>query len=143
MSEENKRLIYRWFEEVWNNKSESTIDEMCAEDVIANGLTDEDGNTIQGIAAYKDLQRKFVMAYPDIKITVEDTISEGDKVAARCRVSGTHEGEGLGLAPTNKAIEFTGMTIVRLENGKITEAWNEFDFLRMYNQLGAATLNLK
>lgn len=135
--------MHRWFEEVWNQKSEQAIDEMCAADVIANGLTDAEGNTIRGIQAYKNLFRTFLAAYPDIKITVEDTISEGDKIAARCRVSATHTGDALRIAPTDRAVEFTGMTIVRLENGKIAEAWNEFDFMKMYSQVGALTLNLQ
>jgi len=54
-----------------------------------------------------------------------------------------HEGEGIGVAPTNQPVEFTGMVIVRLKDGKIVESWNEFDFMKMYSQVGALTLNLK
>lgn len=141
MSEENRAFIYRWFDEVWNNKSEKAIDEMCAEDVVANGLTDAEGNTIRGIEPYKNLHRAFVSAYPDIKITVEDAISEGDKIVARCKVTGTHTGDELGVKATNQPIEFTGIVIVRIENGKIAEAWNEFDFMKMYSQIGALNLS--
>ena len=140
---EYETFMHRWFEEVWNQKSEKAIDEMCDENVVANGLTDAEGKTICGIEAYKNLHRMFVAAYPDMKITVEDTLREGDKIAARCRVSATHAGEGLGVAPTSQPVEFTGMTIVKLKDGKITEAWNEFDFMKMYAQLGALTLNLQ
>jgi|SRR5215213_4832199 len=143
MAEEYETFMHRWFEEVWNKQCEEAIDEMCTEDVVANGLTDAEGNTIRGIEAYKTLFRAFVSAYPKIKITVEDTISEGDKIAARCRVTGTHTGEGLGLTPTNQPLEFTGIAMVRLEDGKIAEAWNEFDFMKMYSQLGALSLNLQ
>jgi predicted ester cyclase len=143
MAEEYETFLHRWFEEVWNKKSEAAIDEMCAEDVIANGLTDAEGNTIRGIEAYKNLFRTFLAAYPDIKITVEDTVSEGDKIAARCRVSATHAGEGLRIAPTNQPVEFTGLAIVKIKDGKIVEAWNEFDFMKMYSQVGALTLNLQ
>lgn len=143
MAEEYQSFMHRWFEEVWNRQCEEAIDEMCTEDVVANGLTDAEGNTIRGRDAYKNLFRAFTSAYPDLKITVEDTVSEGDKIAARCRVTGTHTGEGLGLAPTNQPLEFTGMTIVRIEDGKIAEAWNEFDFMKMYSQLGALSLNLQ
>jgi steroid delta-isomerase-like uncharacterized protein len=140
MAEENETFIHRWFEEVWNKQSEEAIDRMFAEDVVANGLTDAEGRTIRGIEAYKNLFRTFISAYPDLKITVEDTVSEGDKIAARCRVTATHTGEGLGIAPTNKRVEFTGITIVRVEDGRIVEAWNEFDFMKMFNQLGAFML---
>lgn len=137
---EYETFMHRWFEEVWNNKSEKAIDEMCAADVIANGLLDAEGNTIRGIETYKNLHRAFVSAYPDIKITVEDVIGEGDKIVARCKVSGTHTGDGLGIAPTNEPIDFTGIVIVKIENGKIAEAWNEFDFMKMYSQIGALTM---
>jgi steroid delta-isomerase-like uncharacterized protein len=143
MADEYETFMHRWFEEVWNKQNEDAIDRMCAEDVVANGLTDAEGNTIRGIEAYKTSFRAFVSAYPDMKITVEDTIAEGDKIAARCRVSATHAGEGLGVAPTNQPVEFTGMTIVRIKDGKIVEAWNEFDFMKMYSQLGALKLNLQ
>jgi steroid delta-isomerase-like uncharacterized protein len=143
MAEEYENFMQRWFEEVWNKGREEAIDEMCDKDVVANGLTDAEGNTICGVEAYKTLFRAFISAYPNMKITVEDIITEGDKIAARCRVTAKHEGEGLGVAPTNQPVEFTGMTMVRIKDGKIVEAWNEFDFMKMYSQLGALTLNLQ
>jgi predicted ester cyclase len=136
-------FIRRWFEEVWNNKNEAAIDEMFAVDGIANGLADANGNPVRGPEGFKVLHRQFVSAYPDIRIVVEDTIVEGDKIAARCRVTGTHDGEGIGVAPSNNPIEFTGMTIVHVKDGKIVEAWNEFNFMKMYDQLGVLTLNLQ
>ena len=68
---------------------------------------------------------------------------DGDKIAARCKVTGTHDGHGIGVAPTSAPVEFTGMTIVKVKDGKIVEAWNEFDFMKMYTQVGALTLNLQ
>ena len=135
--------LHRWFEEVWNNRREDAIDEMAAEDVVAHGLTDEKGETVSGREGFKTLHRAFLSAYPDLKITVEDAITEGDKIAARCTVRATHAGEGLGVAPTNQPIEFTGLVIVKIKDGKIVEAWNEFDFMKMYSQVGALTLNLQ
>ena len=138
---EHETLLHRWFEEVWNQKSEEAIDEMFAEDGIANGLNDAEGNPLRGPEGFKTLHRAFVAAYPDLNITIEDIVSEGDKIAARCTVRATHAGEGLGVAPTNQPVEFTGLTIVKIEDGKIKEAWNEFDFMKMYSQLGALSLN--
>lgn len=143
MAENYESFLHRWFEEVWNNQNEDAIDEMFAEDGIANGLTDAEGNALRGPEGFKQLHRAFLAAYPDLKITVEDTVTEGDKIAARCTVRATHMGEGLGVAPTNQPIEFTGLTIVKIKDGKIVEAWNEFDFMKMYSQIGALTLNLQ
>ena len=69
-------------------------------------------------------------------IVVEDMVAEGDKVAARCSVRARHEGEFLGKAATQSPVEFTGMTIVRIDNGKIVEAWNNFDFMKLHRQVG-------
>ena len=132
-------FIHRWFEEVWNNKREEVVDEMLAEDGIGYGLGAEN---IVGPENFKVFHRAFVSAYPDIKVTVEDTVVEGDKIAARCRVTGTHCGDGIGVTPCNNVVDFTGMLIVRVKDGKIVEAWNEFNFMEMYKQIGALTLNL-
>ena len=136
----NAEFVRRWFEEVWNNKSEAAVDEMLAEDGIGYGLPAGD---IRGPAAFKEYQRALLSAYPDLRVIVEDTIVEGDKVAARCRVTGIHQGEGLGLTVTNKPVEFTGLCMMRVKDGKIVEAWNEFNFMQMYKQVGALTLDLQ
>jgi predicted ester cyclase len=144
MAEEYETFMHRWFEEVWNQKSEAAVDEMFAADGIGHGLTDPDGNdVIRGPESFKKLQRAFLSAYPDLRVTVEDTVVEGDKIAARCRVTGSHDGHGIGVAPTNQPVEFTGMVIVKIKDGKIVEAWNEFNFMKMYEQVGALTLNLQ
>jgi predicted ester cyclase len=138
------QFIHRWFEEVWNNKNEAAIDDMLSPDVIGHGLQDPDGNDkIIGPQAFKRLHRQFVGAFPDIHIEVRDTVVEGDKIGARCRVTGTHSGNALGLTPTNARVNFTGMLVVRVENEKIVEAWNQFDFMTMYTQLGALSLNVQ
>jgi steroid delta-isomerase-like uncharacterized protein len=137
MSDENKTLLRRWFAEVWNKGSEEAIDEMFAEDGIAHGLADESGNPLRGPAGFKPFFRKFRAAFPDIEVVVEDTITEGDKIAARCTVRGKHQSDSLGFAATQQPMEITGMTIVRVRDGKIVEAWNNFDFMSMFQQLGA------
>jgi predicted ester cyclase len=132
-------FMNRWFEEVWNNQDESAIDQMFAEDGIGHGLAAE---PIVGPENFKTFHRAFVSAYPNLKVHVEDTVVEGDKIAVRCRVTGSHEGDGIGLSPTNRPVDFTGMVIVRVRDGKIVEAWNEFNFMEMYKQIGAFTLDL-
>ena len=133
-------FMHRWFEEVWNNQNEAAIEEMFAANGVGHGLGPE---PIVGPENFKTFHRAFVSAYPDLKVHVEDTVVEGDKIATRCRVTGSHQGNGIGVAPTNTPVEFTGMVIVRVQDGKIVEAWNEFNFMEMYKQVGALTLNLQ
>lgn len=137
MTTESKDLIRRWFEEVWNKGREDAIDEMFAADGVAHGLTEEGDKTLRGPEQFKPFHRTFRSAFPDLEVIVEDTIAEGDKLAARCTVRGKHQSDSLGFAATGLSTDFTGITIVRIERGKIVEAWNNFDFMRMYKQLGA------
>ena len=137
MSEANKALIRRWFEEVWNKGRAEAIDEMFAEDGAAYGLSDANGNPLRGPASFREFHQSFRNAFPDLVVVVEDTIAEADKVAARCVVRGQHMGDSLGFAATQKPVEITGISIVRVRDGKIVEAWNNFDFMSMYRQLGA------
>ncbi len=135
MKHDKHTLVHRWFEEVWNKGRADAIDEMFAEDGLAHGLSDESGQPLRGPAAFREFHKKFRESFPDIVVTVEDTVTEGDKTAARCSVRGKHTGASLGFEATNKPVEFTGMTIVRVRDGKIVEAWNNFDFLTMFKQL--------
>jgi len=134
MSEENKALLRRWFEEVWNNGRADAIAEMFAEDGVGHGLSD---GPIHGPKDFKPFHATFRGAFPDITVVVEDLIAEGDKVVARCTVRGKHQGDHLGYAASNAPVEFTGMTIVRIKDAKIVESWNNFDFMKMYQQIGA------
>ena len=137
MSEENKALFRRWFEEVWNQGRAEAIDEMFAEDGVAHGLADASGAELRGPAHFREFHRSFRTAFPDIRVTVEDVIAEGDKVAGRCSARATHRADSLGFAATDRPVAFEGMSIVRIHDGQIVEAWNNFDFLSMYQQLGA------
>jgi steroid delta-isomerase-like uncharacterized protein len=141
MSEENKAVVRRWFEEVWNKGREEAIDELFAEGGVAHGLAAEAGGALRGPEGFKPFFRQFREAFPEIEVVVEDAIAEGDKVAARCTVRGRHRGDTLGFAATEKPVEFTGVSIVRVSEGKIAEAWNNFDFMSMFQQLGALRLD--
>jgi steroid delta-isomerase-like uncharacterized protein len=136
MSEENKQLVRRWFDEVWNNGRADAIEEMFAENGIAHGLGDDPSNPIRGPRDFRPFHTIFREAFPNMNIIVEDMIAEGDKVAARCSVRAKHEGEFLGRAATQSPVDFSGMTIVRIAGGKIVEAWNNFDFMVLHKQVG-------
>ncbi len=137
MSEENKAVLRRWFEEVWNKGREEAIDELFAEDGVAHGLAGDGGGKLRGPEGFKPFFQRFRDAFPDIEIVVEDIIAEGDRVAARCTVRGRHQSDSLGFAATNQPVAFDGICIVRIRDGKIVEAWNNFDFMAMFVQVGA------
>lgn len=136
MSEENKQLLRRWFDEVWNKGRADAIDEMFDENGIAHGLSDDPSRPIKGPGDFKPFHTVFRQAFPNMIIVIEDMVAEGDKVAARCSVRGKHEGDFPGRAATQAPVEFNGITIVRIDNGKIVEAWNNFDFMTMNKQIG-------
>lgn len=117
--EDNKALIRRYVEEVYNAHNLDIIDDF-ARDV-------EDG---------VDHLRQFFNAFPDSRTTVLDLIAEGDKVMARLKVEGTHEGPFAGQPATGKAIEFLSFRIYRIEDGKIVETWAMQDRLGLMEQLG-------
>ena len=93
----------------------------------------------QGTRRVLEFARRIRDAFPDTKLNVEDCFAAEDKVAVRWTAIGTHIGDGLGIAPTGKTVQITGMTIARFENGKIVEGWDNWDRLGMLEQIGAYT----
>jgi steroid delta-isomerase-like uncharacterized protein len=140
MTSQNDTIQHRWFEEVWNKGRAEAIDDMLDPNVIGHGLVDPSGNEVRGVEAFKSFYESFRRAFPDIQVTVEDTVTEGNKVVGRCTVRGTHTGEGSGVGPTNRPVECTGMCMARVEDGRIVESWNSFDFLTMMQQIGVVSL---
>ena len=136
MSEENKQLLRRWFEEVWNKGRAESIAEMLDANGIVHGLSDDRANPITGPEGFKPFHTLFREAFPNMMIVVEDMVAEGDKVTARCSVRAKHEGNFRGFAATQSPVDFTGMTMVRIADGKIVEAWNNFDFMTLNKQVG-------
>src|SRR5262245_7288835 len=128
-------LARRWFEELWNQGREETIDRLLAPNAIVHGLPEPDGVPIRGPEGFKPLFRQLKGAFPDMRIVIDHVVREDDRVACHCTVTGTHTGPGLG-APSNNPIHFTGITIVRAQDGKLVEGWNAFDFLGCFQQIG-------
>lgn len=131
-----KEIAIEWFDEVWNRGSESAIDRLMATDAPFHGLPTPDGRPLVGPAHVKPMVRQFRAAFPDIRIDVERALAEGEYVAVQCRVTATHCGPELGCAPTNKPVEIHGMGIAHVRDGRIVEAWNAFDFMTLYQQVG-------
>jgi predicted ester cyclase len=135
MQEKPEAMLRRWFDELWNQGREDTIDQLLAPEAKVYGLPTPDNRPI-GPDEFKPFFRQFRQAFPDIRITVLHTVAEGDFVAAHCHVVGTHLGNGLGVPPTSRAVEFSGMCIVRAAGDQFVEGWNCFDFLTCYQQIG-------
>jgi predicted ester cyclase len=135
--EEHKAMVRRWFEEVWVKGRPEAIPEMMAGDCVVHGLSEDPSQPLRGPAGFLPFHSQFREAFPNIMVVVEDQIGEGDLVASRCSVRGRHEGDSLGYKATQSPVEFTGIAITRIKNGKFVEAWNNFDFMKMYKQIGA------
>ena len=120
---DNRALSRQWFELVWNQKRGNVIDEIMAPGCVVHGLGDER----VGPPAFHEFHDMFVGAFPDITVTVDDVIGEGDKTAGRFTVRGTHRGDHLGFKATGKPIVATGMFYAHWKDGRMIEAWNEFD----------------
>ena len=137
MSDENKALVLRWFDEVWNKGRGEAIEEMFASEGVAHGLGE---GKMQGPASFKAFHGVFRGAFPDVQVRIDDMVAEGDQVAYRFTASGTHRGGHLGFAATERPMNIQGMGFVRVANGMIVEGWNVLDQLGMMSQLGAVTM---
>ena len=126
----------QWFEQVWNQGSEEAISRLMAADARFHGLPTPDGAPIVGPEAFKPFFRRFRQAFPDIRIEVQHSVVEGEMVALHCRVTGSHRGESLGIAASGNTLDIDGMAMARIRDGQIQEAWNCFDFLKLYGQVG-------
>ena len=126
----------KWFKEVWDEGREETIDTLAHADIVVHGLSDPNSPPMQGPASFKKVFHTFRGALGDLEIKIEQTVTEGDTCAAFCVVKGRHSGNDFGGPPTNHPVEFSGIAICRVRDGQIVEAWNSFDFLTMYQQIG-------
>jgi steroid delta-isomerase-like uncharacterized protein len=133
----NEQVVRRWFEEVWNKGDMNAIDELFAADGIAYGLG-EAGRDVRGPEAFKQFVQHMRTAFPDLHVTVHDTIVEGDKIAARFSVVMTHMGDVLGLPATGRQVQVNGISFSRVANGQLVEGWNNWDIYGMMQQLNAA-----
>jgi predicted ester cyclase len=131
-AEENKEINRRIVEEIINQGNLDLIDELYDENYIGHMPPDE----IRGTEGQKQLFSGFRNGFPDLKATIEDQIAEGDILASRQTITGTHKGEFQGIAPTGKKVEITVTVMGRIANGKMVESWVNMDALGMMVQLG-------
>jgi len=134
-TEENKARIRRWYEEVFNKKNMAAIDDFLAPTIIDHSLPP---GAPGGIDGPRQNISMFLGAFPDLHLTLEDIIAEGDKIVTRWTMRGTHQGASLGMPPTGKQFTMPGIGIFRLDGGKAAELWVIYDQWGMLQQLGLA-----
>lgn len=136
-TEENKAVVRRWNEDFWNKDNPDAIEELCATNYVLHGAPP---GVAPGFEGMKQAHAMHHAGFPDMHFTIEDMVAEGDKVATRFTLRGTHKGEWAGIPPTGKQVTMTGMEITRFEGGKYRETWLTMDMLGMMQQLGAVPL---
>jgi steroid delta-isomerase-like uncharacterized protein len=136
MSTESKAIVRRLYQEVWNKRKIAVVDELLS---ASHALHDPTASGSQvGPGVYKGRVTELTTALPDLHITIEDLIVEGDKVAACWTISGTHQGEFMEISATGKKVSLEGITIHHLRNGKILDSFARWDVLGLMRQIGAA-----
>lgn len=132
LEEANKAFIRRWID-VWNTQDAAAVDTMVAANYVRH---DANSPEVRGIAGEKALFTMYMAAFPDLHITIEELLAEGDTVMARHTIRGRHQGELMGIPPTNRTMTIAAMEIYRIADGKLAEQWVVLDALGMMQQLG-------
>lgn len=132
-TDQNKTIVRRFYEEVFNRGNLALLGELVATDYIEHYPFSGQAPGSEGL---KGVVTMFRAAFPEIRITVEDTVAEGNKVAVRRTMRGTQKGELMGIAPTGKEATWTAIDIFTVAGGKVQERWAVADALGMMQQLG-------
>lgn len=135
MSDEKKIITRRFYEEAISKGNLTLLDEILAPDLIYHGPAFS--GEVGGAGGFKQLIAALIKAFPDLKEIVEDQIAEGDRVATRYKILGTHVSEFVGTDPSGVRIAISGTDISRIVDGKIQEIWANFDALAILQQIGA------
>ena len=135
-SKENKALLRRYIEAVWDKQNPAAVDDFLASNYKRHRSPTAAPLTREG---QKELLTKFRTAFPDIQLTVEEIIAEDDRVAFRSTIQATHQGELFGIAPTGKQVTVGLVDVIHIENDKFVEQWGGPNPLDLLQQLGAET----
>jgi predicted ester cyclase len=131
-AEERKARVRRYFDEIVKEHLE-VVDEVLAPDYV---LHDPTVPEFHGLEEFKKFHGECMKAFSDAHLEIEDQVAEGDEVVTRWKTRSKHTGEFMGIAPTNKEIEVTGITISRFAGDKIAEEWQDWDSLGLMKELG-------
>jgi steroid delta-isomerase-like uncharacterized protein len=132
-AESNKRIMQRWTTEFLPHGDAALAEELISPDIVMNFA----GQQQQGRDTYLGLVAANSAAFPDLRWTVEDMVAEGDTVAVRYSMTGTHQGTFAGIAATGRAVHSESITFYRLADGKIVEEHAQLDMLGLLQQMGA------
>jgi predicted ester cyclase len=136
MANEIVAVARRWFEEVWNQRRAETIDELLTPESVCHA---EDG-PITGLDEFRQrMYAPLLAAFPDIRVTIEDTLAEGSQAVVRWTATATHSGNGFGIGPTGKAVSFQGITWLRIVGGKLMEGWQQSNITETIRTLAEQT----
>ena len=137
-ADENKIVVRRFYEELWNERKVEVAEEIIAADCVTHQLRAGAGDA--GTPRTPELIKQHIAAwlagFPDLHFTVEQLIADGDRVVSYSRMRGTHTGMWLGLAPTGREVSLPMIVIQRIAGGKIAEDWVLVESLGFYQQLG-------
>lgn len=137
-TETNKELIRQWWEVVNQGTGVERVDNFYTADYVLHDPSQPE--PIRGIEGVRAFVAAIATGFPDITITIDDLLAEGDKVIHRVTARGTHQGAFQGIPATGKSVEIWIMVISRIANNKIAEEWELVDTLRMLQQLGVVPL---
>ena len=132
-TEQNEALVNRYMEEVWNKGNLDALDELFAENYVAGLPMPGTSPDLEGFRQFIAMARA---AFPDLRQTVEDSFAAGDRVVQRWTFGGTHKAEFMGVPPTGKDVAFDGISIYRIEGGRILQDWTIPDLASLMTQLG-------
>ena len=133
MIDENRAIVERFGDEVWNKGNMEAVDELVASDFVGYG---PGRRVTHGPEELKQVVSRMRTAFPDLHFTVEDEIAADDRVVTRWTGWGTHQGDWSGTAATGRPVTFTGIAIRRIADGKIVERWVNVDYTGLIRQLG-------
>jgi steroid delta-isomerase-like uncharacterized protein len=134
--EENKKIVRR-YQDIYNSNDLDGLGDVVAENLLAPKIMP---GMKPGLEGAKQVHTTTLIGMPDWHTAIDDLIAEGDKVVARITMSGTHTGDFWGIPATGKRVEFTGIYIVRIADGRIVEHWGEEDGVSLLQQLGVLKL---
>ncbi len=136
MSEQNKALVRRFLDQVFNNARPDVLEELIADD-----YTDHSAPPGQapGAAGARQMYDMFRTAFPDLQVEIHDMVAEGDLVAVRVTFSGTSQGPLMGAPPTGRPVRLASMVFIRLRDSQLVERWEQADMMGLMLQLGVLT----